>query len=90
MYYVALGRRVRKVRHLQGLTQEQLARKASLETLIRLANALDIGANDLLADSLSVMRGGVDVEGDERKARMVSAIMKAIDDADIIGEASEM
>ena len=70
MYYVDLGRRVRKQRTALGWTQEHLAenigvstsfvghvergsRKASLETLVSLANALDVSLDYLLAGSLN-------------------------------------
>lgn len=70
MDYFALGKRIRKRRVEQGMTQEQLAqqvgvttsfighlergsRKASLETLVALANALHVGVDYLLCDGLS-------------------------------------
>ena len=74
MDYFALGKRIRKRRVEQGMTQEQLARqvgvttsfighlergsrKASLETLVALANALHVGVDYLLCDSLNTVRG---------------------------------
>ena len=73
MDYFALGKRIRKRRVEQGMTQEQLARqvgvttsfighlergsrKASLETLVALANALHVGVDYLLCDSLNTVR----------------------------------
>ena len=67
--YNALGLRVRKVRLLRGLTQEQLAeradvvnsysgviergeKKASINTLVKIANALNCSVDYLLGDSL--------------------------------------
>jgi transcriptional regulator with XRE-family HTH domain len=59
---------------------ERGSRKASLETVINLANALGVGANELLAESLVFMRGGVKIDGDERKARLVAAIFETLDE----------
>ncbi len=58
---------------------ERGSRKASIETLVLLANALDIDANSLLADSLHVMRADANIGPEERKARMISAIAATLD-----------
>ena len=64
MDYVDMGKRVRKQRQLIGLTErigvstsfvghvERGTRKASLETLVALSNALGVGVDYLLAGSL--------------------------------------
>ena len=86
MDYFALGKRIRKRRVEQGMTQEQLAqqvgvttsfighlergsRKASLETLVALANALHVGVDYLLCDSLNTVRN--DPDGLSRGQRYV-------------------
>ena len=80
MDYFALGKRIRKRRVEQGMTQEQLAqqvgvttsfighlergsRKASLETLVALANALHVGVDYLLCDSLNTVRNDSGPDG---------------------------
>ena len=67
--YKALGQRVKKVRLLRDMTQEQLAeksdvvnsyvgvieraeKKASINTLVKVANALNCSVDYLLSDSL--------------------------------------
>jgi transcriptional regulator with XRE-family HTH domain len=72
--YVALGERVRKARHLRGLTQSQLSeicdiassyvgiiergnKKSSVETLVKISNALNVSADYLLFDSLEISEG---------------------------------
>ncbi len=58
---------------------ERGSRKASVETLVHLANVLEIDVNTLLADSLRVMRAGSDIGPEERKARIAAAISAALD-----------
>ena len=88
MDYFALGKRIRKRRVEQGMTQEQLARqvgvitsfighlergsrKASLETLVALANALHVGVDYLLCDSLNTVRNDSGPDGLSRGQRYV-------------------
>lgn len=69
MDYIAIGKRIRKLRKEMGKTQEQIAEKAdmtpvhyshietgntkaSLSSFIKIANALEVGVDDLLADNL--------------------------------------
>ncbi len=68
--YIALGKRIKKERKAQKMTQEDLAsragislsflghiergtRKASLDTLVNIANALMVSTDMLLQESLS-------------------------------------
>ncbi len=70
MDYTGLGKRIRKERKAQHLTQEALAekvgislsflghiergsRKASIETLVGIANTLGVSLDGLLSDSLT-------------------------------------
>ena len=88
MDYFALGKRIRKRRVEQGMTQEQLARqvgvttsfighlergsrKASLETRVGLANALHVGVDYLLCDSLNTVRNDSGPDGLSRGQRYV-------------------
>ncbi len=58
---------------------ERGSRIASIETLVRLANALDIDANALLSNSLRVMRAEGNIGPEERKARIIAVISAALD-----------
>lgn len=68
--YQAIGRRIRRLRKAQGLTQQTLAERAeqepsnishiergatklSLPTLVSIANALGVTADELLCDSVA-------------------------------------
>lgn len=85
--YTAFGQRVRKVRLLRQLTQEQLAekagvinsyigviergeKKASINTLVKIANALNCSVDYLLGDSIVVSQDRVfdiDTAGKEKE-----------------------
>ena len=84
--YVAIGKRIRRLRKKQGFTQEKLAeaaeislsflghiergtRKASVDTLVKLCNALSISPNLLLQDSLSdnLLGGSDDLSPSQRR-----------------------
>ena len=74
--YTALGKRISTFRNASGLTQEQFCEKLnvsrkhisqieaaiSLETLVDIANILNISADDLLVDSLAHSASTADSE----------------------------
>ncbi len=77
--YIALGKRISKLRGSAKFSQEQLAEKLnvtrkhislieigkstpSIDTLIELANALEVSADDLLVDSLNHSSSTADSE----------------------------
>lgn len=97
--YMDIGRQIQRRRKLVGLTQEQLANKANLETptiskiengrtkislpsLIQIANALEISADELLCGSL--ITSGIIYQGkimeqlktcDEKELRIVERMV---------------
>ena len=97
MDYFALGKRIRKRRVEQGMTQEQLAqqvgvttsfighlergsRKASLETLVALANALHVGVDYLLCDSLNTVRNDSGPDGLSRGFVFCILLLRCVED----------